>query len=165
MRQRAWPVLILMGVLAGCGGASADASCDAAFEATVKTGPDTDTLLFGQLHLDQLSDTTWSGYLDPYTASDAGPVPPTQITEKVTVTGTTAGDSITLTFALADGRKMTGTGQVPSGQSLCTASGKVTGDLTGPAAGDTGDWVISVKELVCQSTGGNMICISGNKGL
>jgi hypothetical protein len=169
MRSKFWCVAALAALMAGCGSESgtptntADAAvttCTRAFEATVTAGPDMGTKLVGRLTLNRTSATTVTGQVVPVVDADAGAPLEGQINQTVPVTGVIAGNQLTLTFMLPGGRTMTGTGTLPA-SGICPARGEqLTGGLTGPAAGDTGDWLLSASVTVCGTVFGSRVCVT-----
>lgn len=159
-----WSVVALAATLGACGDSNSNTPapdagpmvCRRAFEATVTGGPDMGTMVFGTLNLTPTSATTLTGFVDPYVPSDGGAPLMGQITQRVPVTGTIAGNQLTLTFTLPDGRTMSGTGTLPSSTWSCP--NELTGTLTGPGMGDTGDWATRITVTVCVGVGSLRAC-------
>lgn len=139
------------------------AVCRRAFEATVRNGPDANAAVMGTLVLTQTSATTVTGYVDPGAPDDGGTLPASVIRQRVPVTGTIAGNQLTMTFTLPDGRTMQGTGTLPSSGWSCP--NELTGGLTGPGAGDTGDWRVTVTVRVCTTILGVEVCVTARLDL
>jgi hypothetical protein len=124
--------------------ADAAPNCQYLFDATVRSGADKGLNLGGTLALVQSSDTAASGYVMP----DAGTEPATDL---VPVMAQIDGLNITLTFTLADGRTMIGTGTMEAPIKDC--AGTMQGDFTGPGADDRGDWKTGAELSKCISAG------------
>lgn len=147
-------MLVCAAALAACGGsesvagdAGADAprdvpridldaarmapACSYTFQADVRSGPSAGYALRGQLTLVQGASGAAAGVLVP------DGVPANDRARLVMVTAAVASGSITMRFTLPDGRLVVGTGPF-AGFSMCP--GDVVGTLTGPSAGDMGDW-------------------------
>ncbi len=132
--------------LSACGSASpqdgdpVDVSvCKSDFEATVKQGPSAPLSLRGTLTL--TGDSRGAiGYLQPTGSSD-----------KVPVNAQFVDNDIALKFYLPDATIIRGQGPATSPLSQC--NGQMTGGLTGPKAGDSGDWLVRnfAQDLACAS--------------
>lgn len=172
-RSRMGWLVVAVCALTACGGSdstpTADAStpdastmaCRRGFEATVQSGPNAGTTVMGTLVLTPTSATQVTGYVDPGTAVDGGALPAGMIRQRVPVTGVISGNQITLTLMLPNGSTMTGTGTLPGSTWSCPAS-DFTGTLTGPGAGDTGDWTITISGTVCATVLGVRVCVTAN---
>lgn len=153
-------------LLAGCGNSDAPTACDLSFEAGVTAGAESGMVIFGKMSLAEKSDTEWTGSITPYASGQNGAPLPMQVTDVLSVKETISGDDVTLEITLSGGKTITGTGKLAGAGSLCgIADAEVKGSLTGPSPGDTGDWVISSKDLQCQSTGNSTTCTQTMKGL
>lgn len=128
---------------AGCGGSGSDAprqlqACQLSFEATVHQGPDTGLSLKGPLELAVDGDGAF-GTLT--VAGMSKPIPAAALLEN---------GQIRLRFFMPDGTAIDGTGALQG--SLAQCSGMLTGSLSGPSMGDTGDWLAqSQSEVFCET--------------
>ena len=123
------------------GSSAAAETCRRAFEATVTSGPDAHVGLYGDIVLTPTTDangTSLTGYVDPVAAPKGQTLAAATIKTRVPLTGTQLGDQLSLRFTLPDGRTMQGTGTMPT--STFTCPNAFSGTLTGPAAGDVGNW-------------------------
>lgn len=133
-------------------------TCRRAFEATVQNGPGAGTFLMGALVLTPTSATTVTGYVDPVLPTDAGAAAAGQVMQRVPVTGTITGNQLALTFTLPGGRTMQGTGTLPSNAWTCP--NELTGALTGPNPGDTGDWRVTISGTICTTVLLVPVCVT-----
>lgn len=116
-------------LVAGCGGAAQQGgSCNGPFEASVRTGPNAGMNLAGDLQLSFDNQGRLSGTL---VLNDGS---------KIGTSGQTVGQAISLLFDVG-GEKIFGVGTLESDLQMCT--GVSGGPLTGPKAGDGGDWLFS----------------------
>lgn len=114
-------------------------SCQTPFTASVRSGPSAGAAFTGILSLDYgKGDGSLSGSL----ATDSG--------VSVPVTGTVAGAQVTLQMITPSGT-VNGSGTLPVPQSPC--SGELQGPLTGPTAGDAGDWAGGNGQVVVAQDG------------
>ena len=116
----------------GGGGAGASpprklAACKYDFQANVTQGPDSGLSLHGSLVLAADGD----GAFGTLTADG--------MSQPIPTAAAIDGEQITLQFSLSDDTVIEGTGALSG--TLAQCSGMMTGTLTGPAAGDTGDWL------------------------
>lgn len=109
------------------------------FDATVTEGPSAGLKAEGTLTLIEEMDGTLSGKLESKDAMGAE--------TSIPVTGKITDLTIDLTFTLADGGKISGTGALPTPFEQCGGptkgmdpGPKMEGTLTGPKAGDKGNW-------------------------
>jgi hypothetical protein len=136
---------LIMVMLAGCGGTSETtptpaaaakvAGCQYKFDATVREGPSAGTNVGGTLVLVQAKPDdagSFKGAVVPPGVQVAG-------AQFVPVTAQVNGKDVTLTFSLADGSQITGTGTTEAGIGDCR--GTMSGSFTGPKANDKGDWL------------------------
>lgn len=143
MKKQAWMFAGVVGLgLAGCatddaagspagdGGTAtaASAACSYDFSATVRSGPAAGTEVAGALYISRTTDDAFMGSLRPRDGS-----------APLTVGGHLAAGQMTLQIQLADGRTMTGSGAYAGAFEACQMN--LAGELTGPSAGDTGDWL------------------------
>lgn len=132
MRSRIPACLALLVAAAIAPTASAQAAplaCNGDFEAHVRSGPDADLSLVGDLRL-SIADT---GRLRGTLVQGRG----TERLQIARVSGVLSGSTITLTFRTRTGRRLTGTGTAPG---LRSCAGDLDGTLRGPARGDRGVW-------------------------
>ena len=100
------------------------------FDATVKAGPSMGFAATGALTLIEEADGSLRGKLESKDANGAK--------TSVPVTGAVKDMSIELTFTLPDGGIINGVGTLDKPFEACAEP--IQGTLTGPKAGDTGDW-------------------------
>jgi hypothetical protein len=106
--------------------------CPTQFEATVQSGPDKGLSLTGVLKLNDEGSRV-AGVLEA-----AGGL-------KVAVQGRLTGNKIQLTFDLGNNQFINGSGQTQKSKSdLKCVNVTGGGTLSGPKAGDTGDWLIAI---------------------
>lgn len=104
--------------------------CKYEFAADVRSGPSAPLRVAGTLRLAQREGQELLGEIQP----EGGSAP-------ILTTGRISedGETITLRFQLIDGRVIRGSGPARGGPEGCT--GIMDGTLTGPGAGDVGDWL------------------------
>lgn len=142
--RRTFMMVAMVAAAMGCGDDGEDQGeplddweatwCDQDFEATVHAGPNTGLALVGHLQLtfDEEMASLGGTFIADATASD----PSTAIE----VDGSVANGQVTLRFHLADGRIIQGSGPISADALACKPGMEFEGNLTGPDAGDTGDW-------------------------
>ncbi len=108
---------------------AATTTCTGDFEAHVRSGPDADLSLVGELRLSVFDSGKLRGKLVQGQGSER-----LQIAR---VSGKVEGKALTLTFKTRTGKRLSGTGTAPD---LLACSGTLTGSLRGPAPGDRGVW-------------------------
>lgn len=100
------------------------------FDATVREGPSIGLAATGVLTLIEENDGSLRGKLE--SKDDKG------VKTEIPVVGSVTATTIDLTFTLADGGQIKGTGTLDKPFEQCPDPMK--GTLTGPQAGDKGDW-------------------------
>jgi hypothetical protein len=142
-------------VLTGCGATKEPTGCQYDFEATVRSGPSAPKTLHGTLTMVQPAANLAIARLD---LASGGP--------PIFTSGQIDGKNITLRFWLADGTSIIGTGPMEHPTDQC--KGQMQGSLTGPVAGDTGDWLvnpnITPKSLLCGPFGNGCYFASATGG-
>lgn len=113
---------------------SASNACVWDFEATVRSGPDMGLSLRGPLFLRLTS----AGVAEGGLLWQREGMATVEIPVRATIDGS---NNITMTFTLADGRRVTGTG--PMGAAFSTCPRRFEGSANGPAMDDRGDWVVT----------------------
>lgn len=121
--------LLALAPLAACGGKGEDSGseCSIAFAATVNAGPSLGTELLGTLRF----------RIDPAGALE-GELE-TEDGTSIPVTGSADMNAINLAFALGEDQTIFGVGT--SDQPVAECTGTFGGPFTGPAEGDSGDWL------------------------
>ena len=120
-------------------GLRAPTSCQMPFTASVRSGPSAGASFTGILSLDySKGDGSLSGSLN----TDSG--------QSVPVTGMMSGNQIELQMTTPSG-EVHGTGTLPVDKSPC--AGELQGPLTGPTAGDAGDWVGANGQVIVAQDG------------
>ncbi len=126
---------VVLSVVAGCGdtsesptAASAAAICNYDFEATVRSGPATGTTVHGALIIGRAGAERFAGELRPRDGS-----------APLQVGGMLSNGALSLQVRLADGRMLNGSGTYAGAFESCQMN--LTGNLTGPTASDSGDWL------------------------
>jgi hypothetical protein len=114
--------------------AAKQASCTYSFDATVRSGASKGANVRGIMTLVELKANEFAGFVVDRASMKAGGKP-----EMIPVEGKVESKKISLTFTLKDKSQIKGVGAFGDKLSDCTAA--VEGDLTGPKADDTGDWL------------------------
>lgn len=125
--------VLLAITLTACDAAVAQAQgCTMDFEASVRQGPDAGILLVGNLSFKIDGNGRLSGALV------------TKDGRQIAASGQTVGQAISLIFNLDTDQHIFGTGTLEHDVQEC--SGVMGGSLTGPNAGDSGDWLGKAQE-------------------
>lgn len=117
---------------AACGSEETVSNTSYDFTATVRSGPSAGTELHGDLILIPTTDANSANGIMYIPASGTAPE------QSIRTSAVKTGSTIDLTFTLADGRTMKGSG--PFAGDFTNGQATIDGMLTGPASGDGGDW-------------------------
>ena len=148
MHRRSVALTLLM--LTGCGtpassmgttdGGAADGSaarvppgCNVAFTLDVRSGPSAPLQIAGDLTYVLDAGGHLVGVLVPAGAGN-------DASRYLRVSGTVSNGTIVLQITQRDGSTITGTGPLAGAAATCAMSTTMVGTLTGPRAGDVGDW-------------------------
>ncbi len=122
---------MVFSLAAACGSSDDVATTPYDFTAAVRTGSDSGMTLHGDLVMIAGDSNHGGGSLNVLDANGAS-------IQQVPFQVETSGGNMALTFALTGGKRLTGMGMV--GGTVDAPPVSITGSLSGPGTGDSGDW-------------------------